>query len=87
MKKIFVLVVILSCQLMALEKTKPKRSPQQAGTGGIGTFSLERGFAFNDVYCKGQSTDKRPVSANFSCEISNGKMLNCYPEQKIWKDG
>ena len=58
------------------------------------TISLIRGhgYAGSDNGFDWEFENTRPYEFDKKCdawefyEISNGKMLNCYPEQKIWKD-
>ena len=58
------------------------------------TISLIRGhgYAGSDNGFNWEFENTRPYEFDKKCdtwefyEISNGKMLNCYPEQKIWKD-
>jgi hypothetical protein len=60
------------------------------------TISLIRGHGYPDASIDNgfdwKYDNTRPYEFDKECndwefyEISNGKMLNCYPEQKIWKD-
>ena len=61
-----------------------------------GTISLIRGHSYPEPEIangfdwefdntKQYESDKKCDNWKFY-DISNGKMLNCYPEQKIWKD-
>jgi hypothetical protein len=59
-----------------------------------GTISLIRGhgYAGSDNGFDWEFENTRPYEFDKKCDtwefynITNGKMLNCYPEQKIWKD-
>lgn len=61
-----------------------------------GTISLNRGHGFPELEIDNgfnwEFDNTRPYEFDKKCDnwefydIPNGKMLNCYPEQKIWKD-
>jgi hypothetical protein len=52
---------------------------------GYPESKIDNGFDWEFDNTRPYESDKKCESWEFY-DISNGKMLNCYPEQKIWKD-